>query len=142
MDAAAVLGERFDASLIRATVEDWHGVAADASDASDAGRRFGAAIESAAADLARAGVFTRAGRWLAFADVRSRDAAYAHLSDAARSAHAAAAKALETEGYRYYAARAKKKGGATRDDAVRAKTKKVRAKTRFGRDTIRTLLRM
>ena len=117
VDAAAVLGERFDASLIRATVEDWHGVAADASDASDAGRRFGAAIESAAADLARAGVFTRAGRWLAFADVRSRDAAYALLSDAARRpAHAAAAKALETEGYRYYDSRAKKKG---RDDARR-----------------------
>ena len=132
VDAAAVLGERFDASLIRATVEDWHGVAADASDASDAGRRFGAAIESAAADLARAGVFTRAGRWLAFADVRSRDAAYALLSDAARRpAHAAAAKALETEGYRYHDARAKKKG---RDDARRRGSREDTFRARHNSD--------
>ena len=131
MDAAAVLGERFDASLIRATVEDWHGVAADASDASDAGLRFGAAIESAAADLARAGVFARAGRWLAFADVRSRDAAYALLSDAARRpAHAAAAKALETKGYRYYDSRAK-----GRDDARRRGSREDKKSSR--EDTFR-----
>jgi hypothetical protein len=60
--------------------------------------------------------------------VRSRDAADALLADAARRpAHAAAAKALETEGYRYdsRAAKAKGRGGARRrrsgQDAFRAR---------------------